>query len=134
MHIMEPVLTVEALDHEDLFLFYGFLVVGLFTVAIKIIKVVRIMILGIVIFFFILEGTRLKHPTVSTITSEVHAGIKFIAFVALMTSNHTPKTETVLPNFELVTNILVIEFHDEFASSIGVQLLVIIQDLLLLSS
>ena len=134
MYIMEPVLTVEALDHEDLFLFYGFLVVWLFTVAIKIIKVVRVMILGVVVFFFILEGTRLKHSTVSTITSEVHAGIKFIAFVALMTSNHTSKTETVLPNFELVTDILVIEFHDEFASSIGVQLFIFIQDLLLVSS
>lgn len=92
------------------------------------------MILRIVVFFFILEGTRLKHPTVSTITSEVHAGIKFITFVALMTSNHTPKTETVLPNFELVSDILVIEFHDEFASSIGVQLFIFIQDLLLVIS
>ena len=53
---MEPVLTVEALDHEDLLLLYGFLIVWLFTVAIKIIKVVRVMILDVFIFFFVLEG------------------------------------------------------------------------------
>ena len=131
MHIMKPVLTVEALDHEDLLLLYGFLIVWLFTVAIKIIKVVRVMILDVFIFFFVLEGAWLEHSTIPTITPKVHPRIKFIAFVALMTSNHTPKTETVFLYFEFVADILIIEFHDKVISHIGVQILISIQDLLL---
>ena len=112
MNIMKPIFAVEALDHEDSLGLNGLLVVRLLAVAIQIVKVVRVVVLGVFVFFVVEERARLEHAIVSTITPEIYPRIQLVAFMPLMASDHAPKAEAVFGDLEHVPYIFVVNLHD----------------------
>ena len=70
MATVEPIFTLETLQHEVLLLFNAFLVMRLFAMAVNVKETHAILILLVFIVFIIVHLAALWHVRVATVTSE----------------------------------------------------------------
>ena len=104
MLIVEPIFTLEALNHE---LLYVFTCVRLFAMAVTIEEVLIVVIfIVLVIFLFVEKLAGRRHTAVSTVAPEVQLSVQFNNVMTFMAMIHTANAESVrLQIFDKLTII-----------------------------
>ena len=93
MLIVEPIFTLEALNHE---LLYVFTCVRFFAMAVTIEEVLIVVIfIVLVIFLFVEKLAGRRHTAVSTVAPEVQLSVEFNNVMTFMAMIHTANAESV---------------------------------------